>query len=63
MKTIYLFAKIRAHKLVEKRASEAKAKKPGEIHVATLRNQPDDYWKRICVIGAKDVLYDAPINQ
>lgn len=61
MKTIYLFARIEGSgpRLTHKRRSESLVPHRNEMPIATLFDQPDNYWEMVEALG-DDVLNDKP---
>lgn len=60
MKTIYLFARISDRGLSGKRISERPEPRNGETPIATLHEQPDNYWGLMRVVMGEDIELDIP---
>jgi len=58
MKTVYLFATLSNYGLGNKRASECPDPRPGETPIATLHDQPDNYWELMRAVHGNDIELD-----
>jgi hypothetical protein len=62
MKTVYLFARITDRGLSRERASECPTGRTGETPIATLTEQPDNYWELMRAKHGNAIELDKPLT-